>query len=96
MFRTNPGKKYTAKMFNSFKWTKVQCPKQALNDGIYCGYFVGSFMEDLLCAGRTQISPNFTYTPRLKTYPLNKMVCFQKNWGGFLYNRYLRGKLFTK
>ncbi|KAK1387183.1 hypothetical protein POM88_015361 [Heracleum sosnowskyi] len=96
MFRSHSGKKYTSTMFNSFRWTKVQCPKQTLGDGIYCGYFVGSFIEDLLCAGQTKINANFTYTPRLKSYPLNKMVRFQKNWGGYLYNRYLKGKLLMK
>ncbi|KAK1370775.1 hypothetical protein POM88_036867 [Heracleum sosnowskyi] len=96
MFGSHSGKKYTSTMFNSFRWTKVQCPKQNLGDGIYCGYFVGSFIEDLLCAGLTKINANFTYTPRLKSYPLNKMVRFQKNWGGYLYNRYLKGKLLMK
>lgn len=36
----------------------MQCPKQSLKDGIYCGYFVGSFIEDLLFAGATKIDAN--------------------------------------
>lgn len=39
------------------------------------------------------VAVQFTYTPRLKTYPLNKIVRF---WGRYLYNWYLRGKLLMK
>ncbi|WOG82404.1 hypothetical protein DCAR_0101568 [Daucus carota subsp. sativus] len=96
VFRSHSGKRYSAMMFHSFRWSKVQCPKQTMKDSTYSGHFVGSFIEDLLCAGATKIDANFTYTPRLKTYPLNKMVHFEKNWGGYLYNRHLKGKLLMK
>ncbi|KAK1359787.1 hypothetical protein POM88_044261 [Heracleum sosnowskyi] len=72
------------------------CPKQALDDGIYCAYYAGCFIEDILCTGETTINVNFSYSPRLKTYPRDKMLCFQTNWAGYMYNRFLKNKLLMK
>ncbi|WOH14816.1 hypothetical protein DCAR_0934339 [Daucus carota subsp. sativus] len=58
MFRSHSGKRYSAMMFNNFRWSKVQCPKQTMKDSTYSGHFVGSFIEDLLCAGATKIDAN--------------------------------------
>lgn len=46
-FRTHNKKSYTMTMFQSFRWMNIQCPKQALDDGIYCAYYVGCFIEDI-------------------------------------------------
>ncbi|KAK1385469.1 hypothetical protein POM88_023204 [Heracleum sosnowskyi] len=95
-FRTHNKKSYTMTTFQSFRWINVQCPKQALDDGIYCAYYVGCFIEDILCTGETTINVNFSYSPRLKTYPRDKMLRFQTNWAGYMYNRFLKNKLLMK
>lgn len=92
-FRTQCGKVYPKMVFNTFKWLNVKCPKQAMNDGIFCGQYVGCFIEDVLRSGETSISINFTRANRLICYNHEKMVRFRENWAGFLYNRFLKGKL---
>ncbi|KAK1372739.1 hypothetical protein POM88_028932 [Heracleum sosnowskyi] len=95
-FRTHNRKKYSWTTFNSFRWTNVKCPKQAFNDGIYCAYYVGCFIEDIMCSNKTTVDVNFTHFPILKTYPRDKMIGFQKNWAGYFYNRFLKDKLLMK
>ncbi|KAL6570262.1 hypothetical protein OROMI_014776 [Orobanche minor] len=92
-FRTNCGRSCTRTAFNAFKWTTIQCPKQLTSDGISCGYYVGCYIEDLLRSAETSIGINFTRPHKLKFYSPDKMVRFQKNWAGYLYNRFLKGKL---
>ncbi|KAL6511357.1 hypothetical protein OROHE_020439 [Orobanche hederae] len=70
-----------------------ECPKQLTSDGISCGYYVGCYIEDLLRSAETSIGINFTRPHKLKFYSPDKMVRFQKNWAGYLYNRFLKGKL---
>ncbi|KAL6524273.1 hypothetical protein OROGR_016707 [Orobanche gracilis] len=92
-FRTNCGRSCTRIAFNAFKWTTIQCPKQLTSDGISCGYYVGCYIEDLLRSAETSIGVNFTRPHKLKFYSPDKMVRFQNNWAGYLYNRFLKGKL---
>ncbi|KAK1377417.1 hypothetical protein POM88_024161 [Heracleum sosnowskyi] len=92
-FRTGCGKIHLKMAFNSFKWMNVSCPKQVSSDGIFCGYYVGCFIEDILRSGETSINVNFTRSSRLMCYGYDKMVRFRDNWAGFLYNRFLKGKL---
>ncbi|KAL6544392.1 hypothetical protein OROMI_023254 [Orobanche minor] len=92
-FRTRCGKTYTKTAFNTFKWTNIPCPKQLANDGILCGHYVGCFFEDVLRLGETSISVNFTRSNRLLCYSQDKIVHFRDKWAGFLYNRFLKGKL---
>ncbi|KAL6579885.1 hypothetical protein OROMI_007909 [Orobanche minor] len=89
-FRTNCGRSCTRTAFNAFKWTTIQCPKQLTSDGISCGYYVGCYIEDLLRSAETSIG--FTRPHKLKFYSPDKMVRFQNNWAGYLYNRFLKGK----
>ncbi|KAL6508939.1 hypothetical protein OROHE_021498 [Orobanche hederae] len=92
-FRTNCGRSCTRTAFNAFKWTTIQCPKQLTSDGISCGYYVGCYIEDLLRSAETSIGINFTRPHKLRFYSPDKMVRFQNNWAGYLYNRFLKGKL---
>ncbi|KAL6550437.1 hypothetical protein OROMI_020925 [Orobanche minor] len=92
-FRTRCGKTYTKTAFNTFKWTNILCPKQLANDGNLCGHYVGCFVEDVLRLGETSIIVNFTRSNRLMCYSQDKIVHFRDNWAGFLYNRFLKGKL---
>ncbi|KAL6563021.1 hypothetical protein OROHE_005608 [Orobanche hederae] len=92
-FRTNCGRSCTRTAFNAFKWTTIQFPKQLSSDGISCGYYVGCYIEDLLRSAETSIGINFTRPHKLKFYSPDKMVRFQNNWAGYLYNRFLKGKL---
>ncbi|KAL6499861.1 hypothetical protein OROGR_027771 [Orobanche gracilis] len=92
-FRTNCGRSCTRTALNAFKWTTIQCPKQLTSDGISCGYYVGCYIEDLLRSAETSIGVNFTRPHKLKFYSPDKMVRFQNNWAGYLYNRFLKGKL---
>ncbi|KAL6560911.1 hypothetical protein OROHE_006088 [Orobanche hederae] len=92
-FRTNCGRSCTRTAFNAFKWTTIQCPKQLTSDGIFCGYYVGCYIEDLLRSAETSIGVNFTRPHKLKFYSPDKMVRFKNNWAGYLYNRFLKGKL---
>ncbi|KAL6566804.1 hypothetical protein OROMI_015208 [Orobanche minor] len=57
-FRTHCGKTYTKTAFNTFKWTNILCPKKLANDGIFCGHYVGCFIEDVLRLDETSISVN--------------------------------------
>ncbi|KAK1371318.1 hypothetical protein POM88_037410 [Heracleum sosnowskyi] len=57
-FRTHNRKKYSWTAFNSFRWTNVKCPKQAFDDGIYCAYYVGCFIEDIMCSNETTVDVN--------------------------------------
>ncbi|XP_074363751.1 uncharacterized protein LOC141704410 isoform X1 [Apium graveolens] len=92
-FRTGRGKTFTKMAYNTFKCTNIECPKQLPNDGIFCGHYVGCFIEDVLCSGETSISVNFTRSNRLMCYSHKKMLRFRDNWARFFYNRYLKGKL---
>ncbi|KAL6543494.1 hypothetical protein OROHE_010116 [Orobanche hederae] len=76
-----------------FESACIKCPKQLTSDGISCGYYVGCYIEDLLRSAETSIGINFTRPHKLKFYSPDKMVRFQKNWAGYLYNRFLKGKL---
>ncbi|KAK1392973.1 hypothetical protein POM88_012029 [Heracleum sosnowskyi] len=90
------GKEYTKTMSNSFRWMNIKCPKQASHDGFFCGYYVGCFIEDLLYSGETKINVDFTYSPRLNSYPRDRMFRFQSNWAGYLYNRFVKDMLLMK
>ncbi|KAL8116487.1 hypothetical protein AgCh_022847 [Apium graveolens] len=74
----------------------ISAPKKAANDGIFCRYDVGCFIEDLLCNGEIKINVNFTYSPPLTSYPRDKMLRFQSNWAGYLYNQFFKDKLLMK
>ncbi|KAL6582372.1 hypothetical protein OROMI_006386 [Orobanche minor] len=84
----DPAPMTTIAMYRSLK-----CPKQLTSDGISCGYYVGCYIEDLLRSAKTSIGINFTRPHKLKFYSPDKMVRFQSNYAGYLYNRFLKGKL---
>lgn len=63
---------------------EIICPKQELDDGIYCGYYIGCFIEDILATCETNMNVNFSSSPTLKSYSRDKMLCFQKNWAGYM------------
>ena len=55
-------KNYSSFIISFFQFSlflcNMQCPKQTMKDNTYSGHFVGSFIEDLLCAGATKIDAN--------------------------------------
>ncbi|XP_074381108.1 uncharacterized protein LOC141721863 [Apium graveolens] len=95
-FRTYNRKVYTVTEFHNFKWTIVQCPKQTLDDGTFCGYYVGCFIEDILSLGDTNMNVNFSNSISFKSYHPDKMINFKKYWACYIYNRFLKEKLLLK
>ncbi|KAL6518119.1 hypothetical protein OROMI_033820 [Orobanche minor] len=93
IFFMDPAPKATIVNYKNLKRLVETCPKQLANDGILCGHYVGCFVEDVLRLGETSISVNFTRSNRLLCYSQDKIVHFRDKWAGFLYNRFLKGKL---
>ncbi|ONK61556.1 uncharacterized protein A4U43_C08F31190 [Asparagus officinalis] len=90
-YRTLRGGKISKTAYNRFNWSNIQCPKQM--DGIHCGHYVCCFIKDILAFGDTSIPVYFVHSQPLKFYPPMKMENFRFNWGGYLYNRFLKDKM---
>ncbi|KAL6532728.1 hypothetical protein OROGR_013688 [Orobanche gracilis] len=88
----DPAPMTTIAKYRSLKALVEKCPKQLTSDGISCGSYVGCYIEDLLRSAETSIGVNFIRPHKLKFYSPDKMVRFQNNWAGYLYNRFLKGK----
>ncbi|ONK61542.1 uncharacterized protein A4U43_C08F31040 [Asparagus officinalis] len=90
-YRTLRGGKISKTAYNRFNWSNIQCPKQM--DDIHCGHYVCCFIKDILAFGGTSIPVYFVHSQPLKFYPPMKMENFRFNWGGYLYNRFLKDKM---
>ncbi|GAA0149384.1 hypothetical protein LIER_08572 [Lithospermum erythrorhizon] len=65
------------------------CPKQDLERD-YCGYYVCLFIENILESETTTFPTAYVHKRRCKTFSDDRIEHVQREWYGYLYNRFLK------